>query len=107
MRQTQLPPTPERTTHDSGSALHLRRDDVKVAPHILAVQMRNDVRGLDGRKERDAGAVAVEAEVAVVGHDVDGAVPRDLVRRGGTGTGVVDCADVEACEAEAWAGTVH
>ena len=48
----------------------------------------------------DGGAVAEEAEVAVVGHDVDGAVPGDVVGVGDAGADVVDGGDVAAVEAD-------
>ena len=71
------------------------------------MQVGDDVRGLDRGEEGEAGAVAVEAQVAVVGDDVHGRVPGDLGGRAGAGTGVVDGADVGAATAEAGAGVVH
>ena len=65
------------------------------------------VLGFRGREEGDAGAVAVEAEVAVVGHYVDRGVPGYLGWGGGAGADVVDCADVDAGEAEAGALVEH
>ncbi len=67
----------------------------------------HDVDGLSGGEQRGAGAVAEEAQVAVVGHDVDGGVPGDLGGGRGAGADVVDGADVAAIEAEARAGAEH
>lgn len=65
--------------------------------------MRYDVHGLCCCEEGDDGPVAVEAEVAVVRHDVDRGVPGDGVRhRRGPRTGVVDRADVDTSESNAW-----
>ena len=73
----------------AGSALECRRRGGEVQllvvlgvaaeeVHVLFRQMVDDFHWLRGRQERDAGPVAEEAEVAVVCHDVDGAVPRHL-----------------------------
>lgn len=67
----------------------------------------HDVDGLGGGEQRGAGAVAEEAQVAVVGHDVDGGVPGDLGGGRRAGADVVDGADVAAIEAEARAGAEH
>lgn len=54
-----------------------------------------------GGEERGAAAVAEEAQVPVVGHDVDGSVPGDLAGCAAAGADVVDGADVAAVEADA------
>ena len=60
-----------------------------------------------GGEEGGAAAVAEEAEVAVVGYDVDGGVPGDLAAGAAAGADVVDCADIAAVEAEAGAELEH
>lgn len=69
--------------------------------------MVDDIDGLGGGEERDAGAVAEEAQVAVVGYYVDGGVPGDGGGGGGAGADVVDGADVDAGETEAGAVVEH
>lgn len=69
--------------------------------------MVDDVGGLGGGQEADGGAVAEEAEVAVIGDDVHGGVPRYLRRRRGPGPYVVHRADVAAVEADAWPRAEH
>lgn len=71
--------------------------------HVLDEEVGDDVRGFAGREQADAGAVAQEAEVAVVCHDVDGRVPGDGGGRGLAGACVVDGANVAAVEADAGA----
>lgn len=65
------------------------------------------VCGFGSGEEGGATAVAEEAEVAVVGYDVDGGVPGDLAGGAGAGADVVYRADVAAVEAEAGAQLEH
>lgn len=74
-----------------------------VLVHVFDVEVGDDVGGFGGGEQRDAGSVAEEAEVAVVGYDVDGGVPGDACGGGGTGAGVVDGGDIAAVESDAWA----
>jgi hypothetical protein len=68
--------------------------------------MGNDFGGLGGCEKRDEAAVAVEAEVAVIGDNVDRCVPGGERRRGRTGASIIYGADVETRKADARAGTV-
>lgn len=74
-----------------------------VLVHVLERQVGDDVGGFRRRQQRDAGSVAVEAEVAVVRDDVDGRVPGDGDEGRRAGAGVVDGRDVAAVEADAGA----
>lgn len=101
----QLPSALQRVPH------HRAREhafSVVVNVQILLGEMMHHVRWLCGGEEADAGAVAEEAEVAVVGYDVDwGGVGGGAGRGGGAGPVVVDGADVAAVEADAGAGAEH
>ena len=66
-----------------------------------------DVCWFGGGEETDATPVAEETEVAVICHNVNGGVPRDLRRRRRAWTNVVDGANVTAVESEAGAGLEH
>ena len=72
-----------------------------VAVQVLLEEVVHHLDGFGRREERDAGSVAEEAQVPVVGHDVDRRVPRDTRRGGGSWAHVVDGGDVDACEAQA------
>lgn len=69
--------------------------------------MVDHVYGLVGCEEGDEGPVAEEAQVAVVGYNVDGAVPGYLGWRGLAGPDVVIGTDVAAVEADARSETEH
>lgn len=75
--------------------------------HMFFGEVVDHVYGFGGCEQGDAGAIAEEAEVAVVGYDVNGGVPGDLGGGGGAGADVVHCADVATVEAEARAGVEH
>ena len=74
---------------------------------VLPGEVVDDLGGLGGGEQADGGAVAVEAQVPVIRHDVHGGVPGDLGRRRGPRADVVDCADVDAVEADARTGAEH
>ena len=78
-----------------------------LSAEVLFRYVWDDFEGLGSGEQGDAGAVAVEAEVAVVGDNVDGRVPGDLRWCTGTWTDVVDGTDVDAVEAEAWSEVEH
>lgn len=76
----------------------------------LAGEMADHGGGLRRGEEADGGAVAEEAQVAVVGDDVDGAAAPGGLGLGGRGLAhadVVDGADVAAVEADAGAVLEH
>lgn len=75
--------------------------------HVFLAEVVDDVDGFGGCEQRGAGAVAEEAQVAVVGDDVHGRVPGYL--RGGRGSWshVVHRADVAAVEAQARSRAEH
>ena len=74
---------------------------------MLFRQVMHHVHGLGGGEEANARAVAEEAQVAVVGDDMDGAVPGRLHGGGGAGADVVDGGYVAAVKADAGAGAEH
>ena len=74
---------------------------------VLFCEMMNDVRGFGDGEEAEYGAVTEKAEIAVVGYDVDGGIPRGLGGGGGAWTDVVDCRDVDTAEADAGASLKH
>jgi len=97
------PPPPKGGIHNGDG----RKGGGVTGMRILPGEVVDDVGGLGGGEEAKGGAVAEEAQVAVVGDDVDGGVPRDLGGRRGAGADVVDGADVAAVEADARAGAEH
>lgn len=74
---------------------------------VFGLDVVNDFDGFGSGEERDACAVAKEAEVAVVCHDVDGCVPGYLRHAGSAWAGVIDRADVAAAESDAGACSEH
>lgn len=97
----------EAPSTSQGVLHHVARQAAVVGVQVLRQQVGHDVDGFGGGEEGDAGAVAEEAEVAVVGDDVHGGVPGDGGGGGGAGPDVVDGADVDAAEAEAGAVLEH
>lgn len=75
--------------------------------HVFLGEVVHHVCGLAGREQGCASSITEEPQVAVVGHDVDGGVPRDLAGGVAAGTDVVYRADVAAVEAEAGAVLEH
>lgn len=72
------------------------------------MQIVHDLARFGRRQEADEGPVTVEAEIAVVRHDVDGSVvPRDGGVDGAAWPSVVDGADIEATEADSRPETEH
>lgn len=105
VRGRQVPTAAQRVLHDGGG-------EVGVCAAVVGFQqlfgeVRHDVDGLGRREEADDGAVAEEAQVAVIGHDVHGAVPRHLRGRGLAGPDVVVGADVAAVKADARSAPEH
>ena len=78
-----------------------------VVVQIFFCEIVDYVCWFGGGEEGGATTVAEEAEVAVVGYDVDGGVPGDLAGGAGARADVVDGADVTAVEAEAGAEVEH
>lgn len=78
-----------------------------VGVQVLFAEVVDHVGGLRRGEQRDTGAVAEKAQVAVVGHDVHRCVPGNLRRRGGAGAYVIDCADITAAKAQAGAVVEH
>ena len=74
---------------------------------VFLCEVVHRVHGLCGCEERRAGAVAKEAQVAVVCHDQDWGIPGCLGGGGCAGADIVYGADVAAVEAEAGAGVEH
>lgn len=97
----------EPPSASQGMFHHVTRQSAVVGVQVLLQQVVHDVDGFGGCEEGDAGAVAEEAEVAVVRDDVHGGVPGDGGGGGGAGPDVVDGADVDAAEAEAGAVLEH
>lgn len=104
-RRPQPPPALVRHLHRRGRQVRARA--AAVERQRLAREVVHHVGGLGHRQEGDAGAVAEEAEVAVVGHDVHGAVPGRGVRRRLAGAHVVHRGDVAAAEADAGPEAEH
>ena len=75
--------------------------------HVFFGEVMDHVCGLGGSEERCAGAVTEEAEVAIVGDNVDWRVPSDLAGGSASRTNVVDGADVAAVEPEAMPVVEH
>lgn len=99
--------TGEPPSASQGMFHHVTRQASVVGVQVLLQQVVHDVDWFGGGEEGDAGAVAEEAEVAVVRDDVHGGVPGDGGGGGGAGPDVVDGADVDAAEAEAGAVLEH
>lgn len=78
-----------------------------VRMEVFFREVVDHIGGLGSGEERDERAVAEEAEVAEVGHQVDGISPGQGVGGGTAGAGVVDGRDVDASEAEAGTGAEH
>lgn len=95
------PSTSQRVLH------HVTRQSSVIGVQVLLQQMMHYIDGLGGGEEGDAGAVAEEAEVAVICDDVHGGIPGDGGGGGGPGADVVDRADVDTAEAEAGAVVEH
>ena len=61
--------------------------------------------GFMGGQKRDTGPVSVEAEISIVGHNVDWSVPGNLRATASPGTLIVDGGDVASVEPDPWMGT--
>lgn len=58
-------------------------------------------------EQANTGPVAEEAQVPIVGDNVDRSVPGELTLRGSAGARVVDGADVASVEPYAWTRAKH
>ena len=99
-----FPPAPQGIFHhDAGQSA----DDAAAVVHVFSGEVVDHVDGYDGGEQGDAGAVAEEAQIAVVGYDMHGGIPGDLGGGRGAGADIIDFADVAAVKAEAGADVEH
>ena len=67
--------------------------------HILLGQVLNDFNRLVRRQQRYDRPITKEAQIAVIGHDVDGTIPRCLESGHSARTGIVHRGDIYPSEA--------
>jgi hypothetical protein len=69
--------------------------------HVFSAYMRHHFCRLGSCEERNNGSIWVEAKIAIIGHYMDGGIPRDSrIGRRSTRARIIHCADIDSCKSD-------